>query len=695
MRMFHLPTAAAVMASALAAQTLEQAEASWKAHRYEDANNQFRALNARDPKNPEYKVRWGRLLLERNNPKDAGDLFQEALAIKKDYPPALLGLAVGFADNFDQKAVELAKRALEGDPKLVEAQELLARMALEDNDNPKAIEEARKALAINSSSVEARAVLSSIDLLSDKRDTPWDPHAAKGYETIAYFFVINRRYEEGIQYYRKALELDPLLDSARSELGVNLMRLGQNDEARKQLEQAYNNGFRDATTANSLTLVDSYKNFVTYKTDRTIVILHKKEAELLRPYFERELLRILDTYEKKYKMKLARPVRLEVYPDHDDFGVRTSGLPGIGGILGVTFPYSVSMDSPSARPPGSFHWASTLWHEMSHVFTLTATGSRVPRWFTEGVAVHEETAIDPEWGDRLSPDVIRAIKEKKLLPITQLDRGYVHPTEPSQQLVSYFQGGRTCDFITDKWGWDTILAMLHDFGAGEETGAVIRKELKIEPEEFDKRFIAFVEADTKNQVEHFDEWRKSVKEINELAKNKDWDGVIKQGTAVEGMYPDYVEPGNVYEFLASAYEAKNDKKNEIAELDKYVHIGGRDPRTIEKLAKDLEAAGNKKEAAAVLDRLNYIYPMDPEQHRMLGELWLEQGNAAGAIIEMRAVLARNPIDPAQAHYDLARAYDLNHQRDQAKEEVLSALETAPGFRPAQKMLLELSGNESK
>jgi cellulose synthase operon protein C len=370
------------------------------------------------------------------------------------------------------------------------------------------------------------------------------------------------------------------------------------------------------------------------------------------------------------------------------------GMPGLG-ALGVTFGYSIAMDSPSGRPPGSFHWASTLWHEMSHVFTLTATGNRVPRWFTEGMAVHEETAVDPEWGDRLSPEIILAIKQKKLLPVTELDRGYIHPTDPSQVLVSYFQGGRTCDFINDKWGWDTLLAMLHDFGAGEETGAVIRKELKIEPEEFDKRFIAFVEADTKNVVDHFDEWRKGIKEINDLAKNKDWSAVIKEGTAIEGMYPDYVEAGNVYEFLAQAYEAKNDKPDEIAELEKYVHIGGRDPATIEKLAKDQVAAGNKKEAAAVLERLNYIYPMDPEQHRMLGDLWLEQGNAAGAIQEMQAVLARNPIDPAQAHYDLARAYDLNHQRDKAKDEVFAALETAPGFRPAQKLLLELNADESK
>ena len=56
-----------------------------------------------------------------------------------------------------------------------------------------------------------------------------------------------------------------------------------------------------------------------------------------------------------------------------------------------------------------------------------------------------------------------------------------------------------------------------------------------------------------------------------------------------------------------------------------------------------------------MDRLNYIYPMDGEAHQELGGLWLEQGNAAGAVREFRAVVARNPIDPAQAHYDLARA----------------------------------------
>ena len=66
-------------------------------------------------------------------------------------------------------------------------------------------------------------------------------------------------------------------------------------------------------------------------------------------------------------MKLPGPVQVEVYPDHEDFAVRTLGMPGLG-ALGVTFGEVVAMDSPSGRKPGDFNWASTLWHEMSHVY---------------------------------------------------------------------------------------------------------------------------------------------------------------------------------------------------------------------------------------------------------------------------------------------------------------------------------------
>jgi tetratricopeptide (TPR) repeat protein len=671
------------------AQTLQQAETLWKQRRYQDANEVFRVLIANNPKNPDYKVRWGRMYLDHAQPTDAADLFQEALKIKEDHPGAILGMALIAADSFQGKAADLAKKALEFDPKLVEAQELLARLALEDNNNAKAAEEAHKAIDIDSSSVYGRAVLATMDWLADKKDSQWDPHTAVGYATAARFFTLNRRYEESNVLYRKALEMDPQLYSAKSQLGINLMRMGQDAEAYKLLEDCFNNGFQDAATRNSLKLMDTYKNFVITKTDHTILKLSNKEADLLRPYFESEMKRAIATYEDKYKIKLQQPVLVEVYPNHEDFAVRTLGMPGLG-ALGVTFGYSIAMDSPSGRAPGAFHWASTLWHEMSHVFTLTMTNHRVPRWFTEGLAVHEETAISPEWGDRLGPDEIEAIKKKELLPVAELDRGFIHPKREQQVVISYFQAGRICDFITEKWGWNTILAMLKDFGENMDTATVIRRNLKIEPEEFDKLFLTKLEADTKTQVEHFDEWKKDLKTVYEMTGKKEWDGVIKEGARIRDFYPDYVEEHSVYEMLAQAYFAKDNKPAAIAELQRYVKTGGRNPASIKLLAKSLTEAGNKKEAAEVLERLNYIYPMDAAAHQDLGKLYFDLDNAKGAVREYGAVAAYKPDDPARAHYDLALAYRANHQIEKAKEEVLASLETAPGYRQAQKLLLELN-----
>jgi tetratricopeptide (TPR) repeat protein len=305
--------------------------------------------------------------------------------------------------------------------------------------------------------------------------------------------------------------------------------------------------------------------------------------------------------------------------------------------------------------------------------------------------VHEETAVSPEWGDRLGPDEITAIKEKKLLPVAELDRGFIHPVTPGQVVVSYFQAGKICDYINEKYGWDTLLAMLKDFGNNDDTAAVIRKELKMEPADFDKEFFAHLEAETKNVVAHFDDWKKQMHDVVEMSLQKDWDGVIKQGTVIRDYFPDYVEEHSVYEMLAQAYIAKGDKPAAIAQFEAYIKEGGRNPDAIKEAAKLLEQAGNKKEAAAVLDRLNVIYPMDNDVHQELGSLWLDQGNIKGAIREFNAVVVHQPLDPARAHYDLARAYHLDHNDARAQDELLAALETAPGYRQAQKLLLELNG----
>ena len=71
-------------------------------------------------------------------------------------------------------------------------------------------------------------------------------------------------------------------------------------------------------------------------------------------------------------------------------------------------------------------------------------------------------------------------------------------------------GGNICDYIAEKWGYDKLLDMIHDFAELKTTPEVIREELGMAPEEFDKQFLAWLDAQTKTTVEHFDEWKKQV-----------------------------------------------------------------------------------------------------------------------------------------------------------------------------------------
>lgn len=674
-----------------------RAEGYWGLERYREANDQFRLAVEREPKNADYRVRWGRMYLERYQPADAAELFREALEIQEKHAGALLGLALVASESFEAKAVELAEAALKSDPKLVEAQELLAYLALEDVNEARAIEQADKALAISPEALGAMAIRATIDWLNDRTSTPWidrilqiNPVYGEAYATAAHFFVLNRRYEEGIELYRKALALNPRLWQARSELGINLMRLGREEEARRHLEQCYENGYQSYATVNTLRLLDSYKNFETFRDGGIVLRLHRKEAALLRPYFAAELKRALATYENKYGLKLDRPVQLEVYPDHEDFAVRTLGMPGLG-ALGVTFGTVVAMDSPSGRRPGTFHWASTLWHELSHVFVLAATRHRVPRWFTEGMAVHEETAVSPEWGDRLDAASIQAIREGKLLPVASLDRGFIRPTYPAQVVVSYFQAGRICDYIAERWGYGKLLEMMRLFGERKGTPAVIEQALGMKPEEFDSQFLGWLKAKTQKIADGYDAWKKGMKALAEAAAAGRHDEVLEKGPGLRDLYPEYVEEASAYELIAAAHLAKQNKAAAADELERYARAGGRSPALLKQLARLREEQKRDREAAAALERLLYIYPVnDEELHRRLGDLWFGLGNLEAAIREYQAVLAMNPLDQAASQFNLAKAYRAAGRHEEALRHVVLSLEAAPGYRPAQKMLLELS-----
>jgi len=677
------------------------AEGTWGVGKYAEAVKLFEAALEAYPDDPYVRIRFGQLFWSRFNRGEAVKLISEALEMDKKNSTAMMVLARILSKGFDSKALDLAKAAAEADPGLVEARELMAQLALENSDEKAATEEANKALSINPKSLNAMATLGAIELLKNKPTDYFDkilainPKYGEAWFLAGHHFILNRRYEEGIELYKKAVALKPDMWEAREQLGINLMRLGKPVEAREQLELAYNASYHSNEVVNSLRLMDSYKNFVSHKFEGGEVRLDKKEAAILQPYFEEEVRKARTTFEAKYKMKLNVPLEVEVYPNHDDFAVRTLGMPGLG-ATGVSFGPVVAMDSPSARKGGDYHWASTLWHELSHSYILVMSKFLVPRWFTEGISVHEETQASPEWGDPVEPTVLMAIKQKKFLPVADLDSGFVRPKEPMQIGLSYFQAGQALDWIVKTYGQDTVNAMVHSFAQRKTTPEVIQEHLKLTPTEFDEKLMAFIQARYGKSADNLKELRAAIDGTNKAIAKKDWDTAISEGLKATTGYPPTAILATAYEAMAKAYLAKGEKIKARDVLRDYAKTSGRDPDTLKKLASLEEEGGDKAMAAAALKRLIYISPIgDEDLHRKLGEYYLDLKQPERAMPAFLAQLASKPVDPAGAYYNLARSYVALSRPKEAQDALFQSLEMAPGFKPAQKLLLELENHSSK
>jgi adenylate cyclase len=145
------------------------------------------------------KVAEGRICQYRNNKEEnakAQVLFQQALNLDPNYAAAYLALSrsnlldlwLGASKSPREslmKAIELAKKAIELDNSLADAQGILGRLYTMAREHEKGIAEAQKAVEL-------------------------DPNSAAANFALAFTLNWGGRYEESIPYFEKALRLNPL-----------------------------------------------------------------------------------------------------------------------------------------------------------------------------------------------------------------------------------------------------------------------------------------------------------------------------------------------------------------------------------------------------------------------------------------------------------------------------------------------------
>ena len=688
-------------------------------NRPRDANSFYREAERAGGDPAEIETAWGRLFLEKYNNPEALKSFEAALKADADWAPALAGIARVLENEDPPKAAEAATRALGIDPDLADAHLLLAALHLDEDRDPQARAEIDKVLAYNPSQLEAHAMLAAMAYVKDDK-AEYEREAARALEVNPAYGEVYRlagqhaashyRFEEAAALAEKALALDPANSRAAGDLGMHLLRTGDESGARRALERSFRADPFDVVTYNLLKMLDNLEAFVAVKDGDVVLKMHRDEAPVLREYAMPLAQEALKTLSAKYGFTPTGPILVEIFPDHDDFAVRNLGLPGMIGALGACFGRVVTMDSPRARTPGTFSWQATLWHELAHVITLQMSKQRIPRWLTEGISVYEEGKQRPEWGRDMEVTFARAMDRGKVLRLRDLNAGF---TRPDTIALAYYQASLLVDHIVATRGQQGLNALVRSYATGLENEAALKAALTIDIDalqvSFDKalddRFgamrRALHDADKPVDARSLDALRAAA-----AAKPESYIAQLALGQAlVEAadpsgyaplqraavLVPNAIGSESPHALMAGLAEKLNDRPRAMKELEAVLASDHTNVEAARKLLEVAQAAGDDSAIALALDRIVALDPFDAAAHTGAGRLALKRRDHVVAMREFKAAIVTGAADKAAAHCDLGESYLLAGMRADAKKEALAALEIAPGFERAQELLLNAVG----
>ncbi|BBM81736.1 tetratricopeptide repeat protein [Candidatus Uabimicrobium amorphum] len=447
-------------------------------------------------------VEMAHMFLEAYNTVDANSTLREALKLNPHHPELLYAKAIYCTKNYAKRPeiIPTLNHALEINPKYTDALTLMALVHLSDGEYGRAFEKLEKALEINPNHLEALTWLATYHFLKEnmaeykkvkEKVFKINPVYGEFYQLAGVILAQNFQYSKALDMQRQAIKLNPFLWDAYIELGSNLMRTGEEEEARKHFEKVREEYNFHVQTHNMLLLLDKFKEFKVYETKNFRIRLHVSEADVMLPIISEHLEKSLEEMSKIYGYTPETPMLWEVYPETKDFSVRVLGLSMIA-ASGVCFGKVLAQLSPKAMKLGTMNWASVGWHELSHAFTLQMTDHKIPRWFTEGLSEMFERDRNPSVIRKRDKDLWTVYNAGLMRGIKDLNAGFTRPKYALEVVVCYYQAGLLCHFIRNNYGFTAIKQMLELYKKGKKDVEIIKEVTGLTAEEFDGYFLKWI-----------------------------------------------------------------------------------------------------------------------------------------------------------------------------------------------------------
>jgi tetratricopeptide (TPR) repeat protein len=654
----------------------------------------------------------GRLALDKHDYGLASRTFLQGLDTFNDDPDLWAGLAAAFINGERTKLQDYAEKALALNEHHAGARLLLAENLIDSERFDEADAEIAKVLEANPHHPAAHALRS---VLAHLRADPEAAVAARNaalatwktnpeVDTLIGRKLAQRGFHgEAAVVLRRALEFDPLYTPARIELAQALLRSGREREGWALAAAVHADDGYDINAFNLTNLHDRLQGFATIATRDFELRMGVDEA----PIYGDRAIALLEEAQQvltaKYGVELDERTAVEIFPNPNDFSVRTFGVPGgPPAYLGVCFGPLVTVNSPASKHT---NWEATLWHEYAHTITLKLSRHRVPRWLTEGISVYEEVQMNPAWGQRMSVDYYHRIVEGRTQPISRMSAAFLEAEKLEDVVFAYYQSYLVVQFLVDTYGFEALRATLVSLGEGTAINDALA--LHFAPlAELDEGFATYARAEADQVASGFDlsPPRGSFVDAVAQSNRRNLFGQLQRARemlesgrglearfllrtlAVEGFY--LPGPGNVHRALAQACRDVGDLAGEKAALTTIAEHEGDALEAVSRLLEIAQEEDDPEAAARWADHWVSINPIAPTPWRALFTAHEERHDAAAAIAAGNILLKLDPPDRVSVHYRLARLMETTAPAD-ARLHVLQALEEAPRFRAAHALLAKL------
>ncbi len=679
----------------------------------------YDAAKRRDPASREPVLASGELALAKGDFELAAKTFRDGLKKFPDDPDFHFGLARAFATSDRLEMIRAVEGVLAINTNHVPSYLLLVDHLIDGEEYKAAGETLEKIFSVNPREPKAWAYQAVIAHLRNERDAeaaarekalgPW-PANPEVDQLIGRKLSQKYRFKEGAEHQRRALAFDPQFLPARIQLAQDLLRLGLEEDGWRLAAAVHDDDGYDVTAFNLLNLQDAMARFATLTNATFVVRMATNEAVI---YGERVLAlleRARTTLTAKYSMAVQPPVIVEIFPKPKDFGVRTFGMPDNPGYLGVCFGSVITANSPASQAAHPASWEAVLWHEFCHVVTLQLTQNKMPRWLSEGVSVYEELAADPTWGQGMTPKYREMILGKDFTPLSDLSAAFLAPKTELHLQFAYYESYLAVDFLVSKFGIGALQKILNELGTGTEINAALSRHTA-PMEQLEKDFTAFARERaqnlapdlvfTKSKVEGLAKldlemgaesknYHTLMQVARDALRKKEWDKARAPLEKLIKLYPAQRGSDNAYSILAEVHRRLGNTNDELRVL---TQLAGIESDVVDAFQRLMELNRDRRDWAATArcaERFIAVNPLIELPYRYLAEASEALGQREPAIQANRTLLRLDPPDPAGTHFRLAR---LLHEGGDpsAKRHLLQALEEAPRFRDAHKLLLRMTG----